>query len=94
MPDDLVIATLEIPDDVVIAPKPALPGDWKQYPAPPSLRKIGDRFIAEGQTALMLVPSVLIPQENNIMLNPLHPDATKMIRQRRLVSFLYDRRLL
>jgi RES domain-containing protein len=94
MPDDLVIATLEIPDDVMIAPKPALPGDWKQYPAPPSLRKIGDRFIAGGQTALMLVPSVLVPQENNIMLNPMHPDATKMIRQRRLVPFLYDRRLL
>jgi RES domain-containing protein len=82
MPDDLVIATLVIPDNVVIAPTPALPGDWKEHPAPASLRKIGHRFIAEGQAALMLVPSVLVPQENNIMLNPLHPDATKMTRKR------------
>jgi RES domain-containing protein len=94
MPDDLVIATLEIPDDVVIAPTPALPDDWKEYPAPASLRKIGDRFIAEGQTALMLLPSVLVPQDNNIMLNPRHPDATKMIRRWPIVPFLYDRRLL
>jgi hypothetical protein len=37
---------------------------------------------------------VLVPQENNVMLNPSHPDAAKMVWQRRLVPFLYDRRLL
>ena len=93
LPDDLVIATLEIPDDIAVAPTPTLPENWKEYPAPASLRKIGDRFIAEAQSALMLVPSVLVPQENNVMLNPLHPDARRMIRQRRLVPFLYDPRL-
>ena len=93
LPDDLVIATLEIPDDIAVAPTPTLPENWKEYPAPASLRKIGDRFIAEAQSALMLVPSVLVPQENNVMLNPLHPDARRMTRQRRLVPFLYDPRL-
>jgi RES domain-containing protein len=34
MPDDLVIATLEIPDEVAITPTPALPENWKEYPAP------------------------------------------------------------
>jgi RES domain-containing protein len=94
MPDDLVIATLEIPDEVSITPAPALPENWKEYPAPSSLRKIGDRFIAEARAAIMLIPSVLVPQENNVLLNPLHPDAARMVRQRRLVPFLYDRRLL
>jgi RES domain-containing protein len=93
LPDDLVIATLEVPDEIAIAPTPTLPENWKEYPAPASLRRIGDRFIAEAQAALMLVPSVLVPQENNVMLNPVHPDARKMIRQRRLVPFLYDPRL-
>jgi RES domain-containing protein len=93
LPDDLVIATLEVPDEIAIAPTPTLPEDWKEYPAPASLRRIGDRFIAEAQASLMLVPSVLVPQENNVMLNPVHPDARKMIRQRRLVPFLYDSRL-
>jgi RES domain-containing protein len=94
MPDDLVIATLEIPDDIAVTPTPALPEDWKGYPAPASLRKIGDRFIAEARSAIMRIPSVLVPQENNVMLNPVHPDATRMVRQRRLVPFVYDRRLL
>jgi RES domain-containing protein len=94
MPDDLVIATLEIPDEVSITPNPALPENWKEYPAPAPLRKIGDRFIAEARNAIMLVPSVLVPQENNVLLNPSHPDAARMVRQRRLVPFRYDRRLL
>ena len=94
MPDDLVIATLEIPDDIAVTPTPALPEDWKEYPAPASLRKIGDRFIAEARGAIMLIPSVLVPQENNVMLNPLHPDSARMVRQRRLVPFIYDPRLL
>jgi len=94
MPNDLVIATLEIPDEVAITPTPALPENWKEYPAPASLRKLGDRFIAEGLAACMLIPSALVPQENNILLNPLHADAARMVRQRRLVPFLYDRRLL
>jgi RES domain-containing protein len=93
LPDDLVIATLEIPEDIAITPTPALPENWKEFPAPASLRKIGDRFIAEARSALMLVPSVLVPQENNVMLNPLHPDAREMIRRRRPVPFLYDPRL-
>ena len=94
MPDDLVIATLEIPDEVAMTPTPPLPENWKEYPAPASLRRIGDRFIAEGRAAVMLIPSVLVPQEKNVMLNPLHPDAARMVRQRRLVPFLYDRRLI
>ena len=94
MPDDLVIATLQIPEQIVITPTPVLPEDWQEYPAPASLRRIGDRFIAEGKAALMLVPSVLVPQENNVMLNPLHPDAKRMRRKRRLVPFAYDPRLL
>lgn len=94
VPDDLVIATLAIPNDVSITPTPALPENWKEYPAPASLRKVGDRFLAEARGAIMLIPSVLVPQENNVLLNPLHADAARMVRHRRLVPFLYDRRLL
>jgi RES domain-containing protein len=94
VPNDLVIATLDIPDDIAIAATPPLPEEWREYPAPASLRQIGDRFVAEGRAALLLIPSVLVPQENNLILNPLHPDAAKMVWRQPLVPFLYDRRLL
>jgi RES domain-containing protein len=94
LPDDLVIATLEIPDDVAMAPTPTLPGDWREYPAPASLRKIGDRFIADGKFACMLVPSVLVPLEDNVMLNPVHSETARMVRRHRLAPFFFDPRLL
>ena len=94
LPDDLVIATLEVPDGLTIAPLPTLPKDWKQTPAPASLRRIGDTFIADGKAALMPVPSVLVPQENTLLLNPLHADTRRMIRHRGLMPFLYDTRLI
>jgi RES domain-containing protein len=94
VPNDLVIATLEIPEDIVMAGAPTVPREWREYPAPASLKKIGDDFIADGKFAVLMVPSVLVPQEDNVLLNPLHADATRMIRQKRLVPFRYDPRLL
>lgn len=94
IPDDLVIATLEIPNEVAMAPAPTLPSDWRGYPAPDTLKKIGDRFIAEGKFACMQVPSVLVPHEDNVLLNPAHSDTTRMVRQHRVMPFSFDPRLL
>jgi RES domain-containing protein len=94
IPNDLVIATLEIPQHVVTAPAPTVVRDWREYPAPAPLKKIGDDFIVDGKFAVLLIPSVLVPQESNVLLNPFHADATRMVRQKRLVPFRYDPRLL
>lgn len=45
----------------------------------------------EGATALLVVPSVLIPQETNVLLNPNHRDAKK-ITARGVPQFVYDPR--
>ncbi len=94
LPDDLVIATLEVPDELAILPSPALPAGWKEYPAPESLRGIGDRFIRDAQAALLLVPSVLVPEEQNVLINPAHRDFGRMVWRQPLASFAYDSRLL
>ena len=94
LPDDLVIATLEIPEDLASLRTPPLPPEWKQYPAPPSLREIGDSFVLEGQAALLFLPSVLVPEEQNILINPAHADFAEMVWRQPLVPFSYDGRLL
>jgi len=91
---DLVIATLEIPSDVLFAPTPPLPENWRQSPAPETLREIGDRFVAAGEAAGMLVPSAILPEENNVLLNPGHPDMGRMRRMAELAEFRFDARLL
>jgi RES domain-containing protein len=51
-----------------------LPADWQTTPAPPTLRTMGMQWLQAGQTAVLRVPSVIVPFEWNYLLNPLHPD--------------------
>jgi RES domain-containing protein len=51
-----------------------LPADWSSYPAPAGLRAIGDRWAAEERSAILSVPSVIVPIERLNLLNPRHPD--------------------
>lgn len=51
----------------------ALPGNWRDYPPPPETKAIGDRWVAEGSSLVLRVPSVIVPNEFNYILNPSHP---------------------
>lgn len=50
-----------------------LPANWRDHPPPPETRAIGDRWVAEGNSAVLRVPSVVVPSEFNYILNPSHP---------------------
>jgi RES domain-containing protein len=52
----------------------ALPKTWRQYPAPGSIRVVGDAWLKEARSAVLAVPSVIVPREWNYLLNPAHPD--------------------
>jgi RES domain-containing protein len=91
---DLVIATLVIPEDVRVAPTPLLPENWRQNPAPETLRAFGDRFVASAEAAIMLIPSVILPEENNVLINPKHPDFRRFNLHPELLPFHFDTRLL
>lgn len=65
-----------------------VPPDWQQSPAPSSTRSLGSRWASEGQTALLRVPSAVVPWEYNYLLNVQHPDHTRVrIGQPRVFSF-------
>ena len=51
-----------------------LPKDWMAYPHPESTQAIGDDWVKSEATIALAVPSVLAPQESNIVLNNEHPD--------------------
>jgi RES domain-containing protein len=51
-----------------------LPDDWLVYPHPASTQAIGEAWLKAGHTLALAVPSVLAPQEHNIVLNCGHPD--------------------
>ena len=96
--DDLakayVAVPAEIPDGLGISRTRAadLPGGWRSYPAPAALPELGRRWAAAGETAVLAVPSVVIPHELNYLLNPRHPHF-KRIRVGRPEPFAFDSRL-
>jgi RES domain-containing protein len=54
-----------------------LPTDWRSIPAPAVLAETGDRWFKTQETAILAVPSVVIPVEYNYLINPAHPDFAK-----------------
>lgn len=72
---DYVIIGVEFDAQLVkTLPLKPLPPNWRSSPAPIETMQIGDDWIAKGDSPVLRVPSVLIPQEFNYLLNPNHPD--------------------
>jgi RES domain-containing protein len=56
----------------------APPPDWRDYPAPVSTMTIGDEWLRSRASPVLRVPSVIIPGENNFLLDPAHADFAKL----------------
>jgi RES domain-containing protein len=51
-----------------------LPPDWRGSPPGAKTAAVGDRWLREARSAVLAVPSAIIPAEMNFLLNPAHPD--------------------
>jgi RES domain-containing protein len=69
-----------------------LPSNWKTDPGPPALRKIGDEWVLAGSSVALRVPSILVPAERKVLLNPVHPDFLQ-VTIGKPVAFTVDPRL-
>jgi RES domain-containing protein len=82
-------------DDALMEKRPRhrLPADWTIEPPPSSIQTIGDEWVRKARSAVLDVPSVIIPEESNYLLNPAHPDFKK-ISIGKPEKFSFDPRLL
>jgi RES domain-containing protein len=69
-----------------------LPKGWNAQPPGPISKKIGDEWIASGRSAVLVVPSVIVPLEKTFLLNPKHRDFGK-IKINDAGGFQLDQRL-
>jgi RES domain-containing protein len=76
----LVAMEVIVPDSVKIAelPTKSLPPDWRNEPPPHATQAIGLDWAKRNETALLRVPSIIVPREFNYLLNPGHRDFTKL----------------
>ena len=78
LPASYKLLKVEAPDDVAVQQvgESDLPAGWKKDML--ITRTIGDEWLAAQTTALLRVPSVIVPETNNYLLNPRNPDAVRL----------------
>ena len=69
-----------------------LPADWNVVVGHPACQKIGVSWTKAASSPVLEVPSAVIPQESNYLINPAHPDA-QQIRVVEESPFQFDERL-
>ena len=91
---DFCIATIQIPDNITIKvlTKHDLPSGWQSLGPDPVLQSIGDEWTDTAKYAVLRIPSVVIADEYNYLINPLHPDA-EHITIINTQPFVFDQRL-
>ena len=80
LPIDSYYVEIEIPDEITILEVDIadLPIDWDSKPPILITQSIGDDFVIYSEAAILKVPSSIVPQEYNYLINPQHPDAKKI----------------
>jgi len=93
-PPAFVSFQVHIPDRVVIRTLTSeeLPRNWREEPPPDSTKAIGSLSASQQTEALLRVPSVIVPSEYNLLLNPRHPEAARLTISEP-ESFSFDPRL-
>ncbi len=75
-----------------VVPPKTLPAEWQSEP-PPSSQAVGDVWVLQARSAVLMLPSVIIPGEPNYLLNPAHADF-RTISIGRPEPFAFDVRLI
>jgi RES domain-containing protein len=71
IPSHLIMLTLEVPDDAFMQIKrDKLPSDWQVSPQPISTQNLGTFILQESDLQVVGVPSAVVPEEWNFLLNP------------------------
>jgi RES domain-containing protein len=90
---DYICISIEVPDDVLITSISiaASPTGWNSHPYSAATQDIGTSWAKGLLTAVLSVPSVVIPRERNYILNPTHPDFSRISFS--AAPFTFDERL-
>ena len=93
--NDYISIPIEVPDDlpVRILPIAELPVGWDSPEQGNSTRELGTTWANSTETAILVVPSAVLPRERNYLINPRHPDFSRIIFHD-TEPFFFDKRLM
>jgi RES domain-containing protein len=97
LPLNRYLVRIEIPDAVWAARQEltaqTAPDGWDALPADSVSIDFGDAWLENLVSVVLCVPSIIVPEEQNILINPAHPDA-RAIKASKLRRWQYDSRLV
>lgn len=87
------VLEVEVPEECIVEVPPAvLPDKWRKQPKSKEAQDIGDRWLKSQKNPALLLPSVIVPEEKILLLNPRHPDLGG-VKVGRPKPFTFDPRL-
>lgn len=97
LPLNRFLVRIDVPDDLWAARQimtaNALPVGWSAVPEGKVSLDVGDQWLQGGAGVLLVVPSVIVPEEFNVLINPQHADAAQ-IQAEKVRPWFYDGRLV
>jgi RES domain-containing protein len=75
----VMIIEIQFSPALVLTPA-KLPHNWKQLPAPKTVAAVGDNWVKFGKSTILKVPSAIVPEEFNYLLNAAHPHFGRILR--------------
>lgn len=73
VPRDILLIPIDVPDDLISELKP-IPKHWNDIPVSGQARAAGDHWARALSSVGLLVPSAVLTAEQNLLINPLHPE--------------------
>ena len=96
LPFNRYLVRIEVPDDAwssAIRLDPDARVGWDALPEGKVSLDAGEAWATSRHSVLLIVPSVIVPEEDNVLINPAHAD-TASIQARKMRRWTYDTRLL
>jgi RES domain-containing protein len=91
---DFRVMIIDVPDSLSMetVSVDTLPTDWYDFQRYAICQQIGGEWLQQSRSAVLKVPSAIIPHESNYLLNPAHPDFSR-IDLFRTERFTFDPRI-
>lgn len=95
LPWNRFLVRIDVPDDiwgareVLVRPPPV---GWDAIPEGIVSRNVGSGWLKSKRSVLLVVPSVIIDEEDNVMINPAHPGSGRIMAVK-VRRFVYDHRV-
>lgn len=91
----MTITVFDLPDDPALYLEPtvaSLPKGWDLLPADKPSMSYGTKWLKDAKYLGLIVPSVILPLERNMVVNPAHPAMAK-VTIKEVLKFTYDDRM-